>query len=277
MSKAQTKPRANGRRPTGGDAGTPGEATWSVGGLAAISGVSVRTLHWYEQVGLLVPGRAANGYRVYTSADAARLQQIMLYRTCGLELAEIGALLDDPGFDAARALRQHLAALSRRRRELDAIIDTVEKTIRHLEGEPMSDEERFEGLKRKAVEENEQAYGAEARVRYGDDAVDAANAKLLAMDEAAWNDRAKLEGAIIDQLGAAMATGDPHGAEARALAGMHARWIQLHWGDGRYSPEAHLGLARGYLADPRFTAYYDERAGEGATAFLVSAIEGYLS
>ena len=74
-----------------------------------------------------------------------------------------------------------------------------------------------------------------------------------------------------------MATGDPAGEPARELARMHARWIALHWGAGRYSREAHRGLARMYLADDRFRAYYDTAAGEGATEFLVAALESYLA
>ena len=84
----------------------------------------------------------------------------------------------------------------------------------------MTDKERFEGLKRQAVEHNERTYGAEARERWGDAAVDAANERTLALDEKAWNDREALGRAVIDQLRAAFAdgTGDPAGPEARALA-----------------------------------------------------------
>ena len=127
-----------------------------------------------------------------------------------------------------------------------------------------------------AVHSNEMRYGAEARERYGDDAVDAANERLLDMDEVTWNDRNALESAIIDQLKLAMEAGDPHGPAAQQLARMHARWISLSWGEGAYSPKAHNGLADGYLADPRFVDYYDSRAGKGATEFLVSAIHANI-
>lgn len=74
----------------------------------------------------------------------------------------------------------------------------------------------------------------------------------------------------------ARVTGDARGGEARELAAMHARWIKLHWGEGAYSPEAHRRLAHGYLADDRFRSYYDSRAGEGATEFLVAALGEWL-
>ena len=253
------------------------EKTYTVKQVADLSGASVRALHHYESMGLLVPKRRANGYRSYDDADIATLQQILVYRACGMPLAEIGEVLANPAYDAKAVLARHLGVLGERKRELEALMSTVEKTIRSLEGEcEMTNEEKFEGLKRAALEENEARYGAEARERYGDAAVDAANERMLAMDQHEWNDRGELEQAIIEQLKAAMAEGDVRGPAARQLASMHARWIELSWGKGAYSPEAHRGLAQGYLADDRFRAYYDERAGEGATEFLVAALEAYL-
>lgn len=140
----------------------------------------------------------------------------------------------------------------------------------------MTDKACFESLKAAAVRHNERAYGEEARERFGNDAVDAANARLLSMDEEAWNDLGQLESAVIEQLVCAREAGDARGREARELAAMHARWIELHWGEGAYSPEAHRRLAHGYLADDRFRSYYDSRAGEGATEFLVAALDEWL-
>lgn len=254
------------------------QATYTVGQLARMSGTSVRTLHHYEDMGLLVPARRANGYRTYTSADAERLQQILLFRACGMELGQIRELLDAPGYSARDALEGHMARLREQRAELDQLIGTVEDTILHMdEGIAMEDERRFEGLKRKAVEENEAKYGAEARRRHGDAAVDAANERLLGMSEQEWNDVNALEASIIEQLKAAMATGDAAGPEARALCDMHARWIELHWGKGAYNREAHRMLAQGYLCNDGFRAYYDGRAGKGATEFLVAALEAWLA
>ena len=251
--------------------------TYTVKQVADLSGTSVRALHHYEALGLLAPARQPNGYRAYTSADLARLQQILLYRACGMELADIGRMLDSPTFDTRTALEQHLTTLLAHKKDLETLIATVRKTISSLEGATtMTDKERFEGLKRAAISANESTYGREARDRYGDATVDAANAKLEAMSEKEWNDMNELEEAIIEQLKAAIATGDPESDAARDLAAMHASWIRMHWGAGTYSPAAHRVLAQGYLADDRFRAYYDERAGEGATEFLVDALEANL-
>lgn len=125
------------------------------------------------------------------------------------------------------------------------------------------------------MRENEQHYGAEARERYGNEAVDAMNERILDMDPVTWNDMKELEKAILGQLSIALFDGDTTGPEAAKLVQMHRRWIGLQWGaePGR---DIYLGLVRGYLADPRFISYYDEPCGKGATAFLVTAVEGTL-
>ena len=241
--------------------------------LARISGVSVRTLHHYDQIGLLVPQRRDNGYRSYCAADVERLQQILLYRQMGLDLHAVGELLDARDYDPARALQQHLDALRSEHARLETLIATVEKTLATMKGDAtMTDQERFEGLKAEAIAQNEKTYGAEARARYGDKAVDEANRKLARMSEQEWTDIMELEEAIKAQLKAAMATGDPASAEAAELVRMHARWLAAHWPDGAYSPEAHRGMAKGYLADQRFIDYYDSACGAGATQFLHDAI-----
>ena len=168
--------------------------------------------------------------------------------------------------------------LRARQKELETLVGTVEKTIASLEGRcTMTDEERFEGMKARAIAENEERYGAEVRQAYGDAAMDAANERMAGMSQEEWNDAKALEAAILDQLAAAKETGDPTGEAARELCSMHARWLQMHWGEGAYSPAAHAALAEGYVADPRFTAYYDEAAGEGATAFLRDALVAWCA
>lgn len=244
--------------------------------LARISGVSVRALHHYDQIGLLVPVRRPNGYRSYTTADVVRLQQILLLRDMGMGLDEIAQIMDDPNYDEAHALRSHLATLRARRTQLDTLIATVAKTLATLEGtQTMTDQERFEGLKHKAIEDNERQFGAEARRRHGDATVEAANERLLALEEREWSDLKQLEEAIKAQLSRAMATGDIASSEAAELVRMHARWVSAHWPEGSFTPEAYRGLADGYLCDERFCAYYDGACGTGATQFLHDAIHAH--
>ena len=119
--------------------------------------------------------------------------------------------------------------------------------------------------------ENEERYGDEMRAAYGDAVVDAANKKYVQMGEAAHVRADELELAIKEQLRRAMEAGDTTGPEARKLVAMHAKCLQMYWPDGMYTPEAHKGLADGYVTDERFKAYYDEVM-PGATQFLRDAI-----
>lgn len=121
------------------------------------------------------------------------------------------------------------------------------------------------------VAENEKAYGEETRAAYGDEVVDAANEKYVAMGEAAHLQAEELAVAINEQLRRAMEAEDPAGPEARKFVAMHGHWLRMYWPDGLYTPEAHKGLADGYVTDERFRAYY-EKVAPGAAQFLRDAI-----
>ena len=248
--------------------------TYSVSEIAQLAGVSARTLRHYEDVGLLSPARTENGYRAYGPKDVRRLGHVLAMRSCGLSLSEIRDLLDNPQADVRSALSSHLRDLHEQQQRLQEAVARTSAAIATIERiDVMKDEQKFEELKAQALQENEERYGEEARARHGDEAVDAANERLSGMTREQWDEKDRLEEAIKVQLRQAMATGDAAGEEAHELADLHRRWIQLHWGEGRYSREAHLGLAQGYLADPRFRDYYDGAAGEGATDFLVRALQ----
>lgn len=249
---------------------------YTVQRLARLAGVSARTLRYYDQIGLLCPRRqSSSGYRLYGGEEVDRLQQILFYRELGMPLEEIAALLDDPAFDPLDALRRHQRGLRERRDRLNTLIATVERTIEAKErSESMSDSDKFAGFKEKLIAENEAAYGAEIRQRYGEEAVNASNEKLRGMSRADFERAQALEGEILELLDAAFKTGDPGCGEARSAAARHREWLSLHW--PAYTPEAHRGIAETYVADERFSAYYD-RGTPGRAAFLRDAIALYLA
>ena len=241
--------------------------------LAGLAGVSTRTLRWYDRQGLLKPHRIGeNGYRYYTSAEADRLQHILFYRALGVELAQIRTLLDDPSFDRMTALRDHLTALERERMRIEALIRTVRHTIQAEErNEPLMDSEKFEAFKRDAVAANEQAYGPEIRARYGDEAVNSANQKLLNMSPARHAEWKSLEQEILTRLENAVRAGiSPDSDEGRAIADLHLRWLSFTLAD--YTREIQASLTQMYLADPRFQSYYDRCVPNCAT-FLAAACQ----
>lgn len=214
---------------------TQAEGTsYTVGSLAKLAGVTVRALHHYEDEGLLHPERTASGYRRYGAADVERLQQILLLRSCGLSLGAIRDAFADDRFDFRAVLTDHLATLRARQKELETLMGTVEKTIASLEGRcTMTDKERFEGMKARAIAENEEHYGAEVRRRHGDAAMDAANERMAGMTRGRSGTTPRpWRPAILEQLVQAKATGDPTGEAARELCAMHARWLQNALGRG---------------------------------------------
>ncbi len=251
---------------------------YTVNNLAQISGISTRTLRYYDSIGLLRPARvSSNGYRIYGQNEVDKLQQILFYREMGVALDEIKAILDAPGFDKAKALQSHLTALLQKRDRLEALILTVGKTIDTMKGGvTMSDKEKFEGFKQNLIDENEQSYGKEVREKFGDEAIDASNAKLKGMTQAQYDTAQALSAQINENLITAMQNGDPACNAAHKACELHKEWLCLFWPDGMYSKQAHKSLGKMYVADERFKAYYDKIA-PGAAKFLWDALNIYCA
>lgn len=244
---------------------------YTVQKLAQLAGVSARTLRYYDEFGILKPARInSSGYRIYGQAEVGRLQQILFFRELGVSLERIREIITEPSFDAVQALREHRAGLLERRVQLDALIAAVDKTIAFKEGKiEMSDKEKFAAFKQKMIDENEAKYGKEIREKYGEEVVEKANRKFSAMSKEQYEEYVRLGQEVLDTLYAAFKTGDPSGELAQKTADLHRRWLCFHWDS--YSKEAHAGLARMYVEDERFTAYYDQEQ-PGAAAFLRDAV-----
>lgn len=138
----------------------------------------------------------------------------------------------------------------------------------------MSDKEKFEGFKDNLIKDNEERYGQEIRKKYGDDIVNASNAKVKGMPQEKMQEAKVLGERIESTLAEAFVQGDPAGELAQSVCEMHKQWLCIFWPDGMYSPEAHMGLADMYVEDERFRANYDKIA-PGCTEFLRDAIYIY--
>ncbi|MEG0260826.1 MAG: MerR family transcriptional regulator [Lysinibacillus sp.] len=243
--------------------------------LAKMSGVSTRTLRYYDEIGLLKPARTNEaGYRFYTQVEVDLLQQILFYRALDMKLATIQKVIQAPDFQQKEALESHRIALRQRQQQIDQLLQTVERTIQSLEEEiPMTNEAKFEGFKEKLIEDNEKQYGEEIRAKYGIKMVDASNAKLRNVTEEQYEAMQQLEQQLFARLKEAMEIGDASSDIAMEVAELHKRWLCFNW--SKYTKEAHAGLAQMYIADKRFTAYYDERVTSGATQFLHDALLNY--
>ena len=245
---------------------------YTINQLAKLAGVSTRTLRYYDQCGLLPPKAVrSNRYRIYGETEVNRLQQILFYRELGVELSEIGRILAEKDFDGLSALQSHLSALREKRARLDRLIGNVQKSISAMKGEAeMTDEEKFEGFKEKLISDNEQKYGGEIREKYGDEAVGRSNAKLKNMTKEQYGELEALTQELNRTLKAAFEQGDPGSELAQKACALHKRWLCFYW--DHYSKEAHRGVAKMYVDDPRFTAYYDAIA-PGCAVFLRDAVQ----
>lgn len=242
--------------------------------LASLAGVSTRTLRYYDEIGILKPARInSSGYRIYGQEEVNTLQQILFYRELGVGLDRIKEIVTAHSFDGAKALREHREKLLEKKERLDLLIANVDKTIALTEGRiTMSNKEKFEGFKKKMVEDNEKKYGKEIREKYGKDSVEASNAKVMNMTEEQYQEVTALAEQIHTTLAEAFKTGDPAGEVAQKAAHLHKQWLTYYWKE--YSKEAHAGLAQMYVDDERFTSYYDKEQ-PGTAVFLRDAIHIY--
>lgn len=239
--------------------------------LSRLAGISTRTLRYYDEIGLLKPARInSSGYRIYGQKEVDLLQQIMFYKELGVDLDTIKNIVKSKDFNEIDALNNHLIKLLAQKQQLEILISNVTKTMEYKKGLiNMGDNEKFEGFKKKLIEDNEEKYGKEIREKYGNDTVNESNKKMLNMTKEQYDRFQKLEQEILDKLDKALDTGDPAGELAQEAADLHRQWLSFTW--PAYSKQAHAGLAQMYVEDERFTAYYDKRK-PGMAKFLRDAI-----
>ncbi len=249
---------------------------YSIKELSNLAGVSTRTLRYYDQIDLLKPSRTTEaGYRYYGQEELAVLQQILFYRERGFELKTIQKILYDSHFDMLTAMEEHLLELERQKASTEALIQTVKNTIRHMKGEyKMKDKEMFQSLKEKRLQENEQNYGAEAREKYGTEQVDASNRRMKNLSDEQWERYLFLEEEILKSLERGVTAGiTPDSQEASKIVTLHKEWLCFTLPN--YAPHIHRGIAAMYVADERFTKYYD-RSVKGCAKLLNEAVQHWI-
>jgi len=217
---------------------TLNQSARSVGEVARLSGVSIRTLHHYDEIGLLSPGgRTKAGYRRYASEDLERLQQILCYRSLGFDLREIATILDDPHTDPLEHLRRQRELLESRIQDLGKMARTVEKMMEAKKmGISLSPDEMFEVF----GEHDPTEHAEEVEQRWGTtDAFAESRRRTASYRKEDW----KRLGQEAEEIGAGF-----------AKARLHiARWFYA------CSHEMHERLGEMYVADPRFAKHYEDR------------------
>lgn len=241
---------------------------YTVKQIATLASVSVRTLHYYDEIGLLKPAAiGGNGYRYYNDASLLRLQQILLYRDMDIELAQIKRILDDPGFDLVHALQSHRQTIQTKIEQLNTLMQTLDATIMHVVGEvTMSEKRIFQGFDK----EKQKQYEVEAIDQYGE---------TVKESVALWNSYGEekqqeilAEGdAIYNAIAAAMATGPSSEAVQSLLVRWHAHIRYFY----EPSIDTLAGLGDMYYDHPDFNATFT-KIDPALPGFLKQAIAVYV-
>jgi DNA-binding transcriptional MerR regulator len=243
--------------------GETGEVTGddglTVGRAAALVGVSVKTLHHWDAIGLVRPsGRTWAGYRVYSGNDVARIHQVLIYRELGFSLAGIGRILDDPSADARDHLRRQRAELVERIARLEKMVGAVDRMmVASGTGMRLTPEEQVEIF----GADWQPAWVEEAEDRWGDTAQWAQYSERAAEKSPEdWKEIAASTEALHAELGAAARAGvAPGSAEANELAERHRQLLSTYF-DCTHSMHACIG--RMLVDDPRYGEYYGAIAPE---------------
>jgi DNA-binding transcriptional MerR regulator len=234
-----------------------------------MAGVSVRTLHHYDHIGLLEPpARTAAGYRLYGETELLRLQQILFFKELDLPLSEVRSILDDPEFDQVRALQAHRRMLEGRVERLAQLLQTVDKTIQKLTEDTMSmtDEELYEGFTKEQIER----YKREAREMYDPALVKESQRRVGKMSKTQW-EAVKLEGDEVTRGIAGLMDREPGDPEVQALIARHHAWIENFY---PASADVYRGLGQLYTSHPEFRAFYDRYRPDLAD-FMAAAMARY--
>lgn len=241
----------------------------TIGALSRLSGVSVRALHHYDQIGLLHPSEVGNaGYRYYDDDAIERLWQILFYRELDFPLRDIAEILSSPGFDRMRVLTEHRALLLQKRERIDQLIDLVSNAMKGVQSM------EFKPFDSSKYDEMREQYADEAKARWGN---------TEAYRESAWRTakyseedfaRIQEQSAAVFREFAALAGADPADARVQALV---TRWQALI-SESYYfcTDEILAGLGQMYVADPRFTENLDQY-GAGTAKLMSDAIAVYCT
>jgi DNA-binding transcriptional MerR regulator len=242
--------------------------------VADIAGVSVRTLHHYHHIGLLSPVEVSEtGYRKYGEAELTRLQQILFFKEMDFPLQKIKRILDDPEFNEEKALEHHREILIKRKKRLERLIHSVDRTLGSVRGgETMANGERFKPFNKREIEDHQKKYEKEIKERWGEtNAYKESKRKTAGYSDDDWK-KIQEEGNRIDQELVALMDRVPEDEGVQRLIGKKRQHITNYFYECK--PEIFRGLADMYVNDPRFTKNIDKWK-EGYAKFLKEAMHVY--
>ena len=237
--------------------------------VAKLSGVTVRTLHYYDEIGLLKPSKTTEaGYRMYSSEDLERLQQILFFRELDFPLNEIKEIMLNPNYDKNEALNKHKEFLIEKRKRIDGLITLIDKTIK---GDNNMSFKEFDNSK---IEENKRKYAEEVKNRWGNtDAYKEYEKKTSSYDGNSWNEINEGMVEILKEF-ADNREEDPNSDIIQSLVEKWQSYITSNFYNCTKEILSCLGLM--YIGDERFKENID-KYGEGTAEFMAKAIEIYCA
>lgn len=249
---------------------------YSVHELAKISGVSVRTLHYYEEVGLLCPKRNnKNQYRTYSENDLLILQQILFYKVLDFSLEEIKKIMNSKDFEIVSALRSHKKMILDKKKRIDGLVKTIDDTILKItKNKKMKDEDLFDSLIEKQLEKHEKEYAKEAKAKWGSTEAYKQSTQIVA--KMSKDDMKKIMKEQIDisnEMASCLREGvGLTSSKVQCLVERHYNWLKNF-----YEPNAqmYVGLANIYVDDPRFAKNYND-IGPGLAKYFSEAMKVFV-
>ncbi len=243
---------------------------YTVKDLARLAGITPRTLHYYDEIGLLKPSQVGdNGYRYYGEESLLRLQQILLYRQLELPLEEIKKLMGRRDFDILNALEAHKLAIQKKRDQLQEVENTVDKTIEYMKGkQKMDNQQLFKGLSK----EQEEAYAKEAEQMYDPETVRASNKRWQGYSEEKKAQILKESGQIYEDMAAAI----PQGPASAAAQACVERWRKNMGNFWTPNLDQLVELTELYNQDDRFKANFD-KVDVHLAEFFREAVKTYVA
>lgn len=237
--------------------------------LARMAGVTVRTLHHYDHIGLLEPGsHSEGGYRLYGRSELLRLQEIMLYRELDLPLKTIKDLLDDPKHEPVQSLMNHRRQLEAEQVRIEQILETIDNTIRHLKEQnmPLKDTDLYKGLSQEEID----AINEEVDQKYDPELVAQSRERIGKLNKQQW-DQVQAAGDDVNRRMAELMSEHPANKVVQQVVAEHHEWIENFYD---CNAEVYRGLAEMYVSDERFKAFY-EKVKPGLAGFLSKAMQVY--
>lgn len=240
--------------------------------ISKLTGVSVRMLHHYDKIGILVPSkRTDSNYRMYSEEDVARLYQILLFKELEFPLKEIKQILDDEYFDKEKALKVQRKLILEKKNRLEKIIESIDDTIINIGGKTMSKKD-FKAFSYEEIKKHQDKYKEETEQKYGkSDAYKESKEKTSKYSKNDWENIMEEAGAIYENI-AALMDKDPGDDRVQELVGKWRNHITTNFYN--CTVEIFRGLALMYVADERFTKNIDKH-GEGLAQFLSDAMNIY--